>query len=82
MDITKQILGICKWRELTAHPANPPAIPLLIAYSKLCFSIFLLLLPAALVETSGIVAPIDDPGRAVSLIGADGRVDTGLLEGS
>jgi hypothetical protein len=78
-----QGLGICKWRELTAHPAKPPAIPLLIAYSKLCFSIFLVLLPAVVVlETSGIVAPIDDPERAVSLIGADGGVDSGLLEGA
>jgi hypothetical protein len=82
MDITGEDLEICKWRELTAHPANPPAIPLLIAYSRLCFSIFLFLLPAALVETSGIVAPIDDPERAVSLIGADGGVDCCVFEGA
>lgn len=56
-------------RALTAHPANPPAKPLLIAYSKLCFSIFLGL--SVVLETSGMVPTEPERPGAVSLIGVD-----------
>jgi hypothetical protein len=68
--------------SLTAHPASPPAIPLRIAYSKLCFSIFRLLPVLPVVLEAGDIEPIEPIGEvAVSLIGADWE-DCGVMERS